>query len=80
MFAGQSAVTILLDSHAALLCQRPRANVARFPAIFVELDTPEGVRSGKYLDQAGRWDYTVKVYPNAPVNTRHDRMAFRQSQ
>lgn len=26
------------------------------------------------LDQAGRWDYIVKVYPNTPVNARHDLM------
>ena len=26
------------------------------------------------LDQARRRDYTVKVYPNAPVNARHDLM------
>ena len=46
-------------------------------AVFGELDTPEGVKANvrairQILDQAGRRDYTVKVYPNGPVNARHN--------
>lgn len=42
-------------------------------AIFGELDTPEGVKAEvrairQILDQAGRRDYTVKVYPNGSHN------------
>lgn len=42
-------------------------------AIFGELDTPEGVKANvraikQILDQAGRRDYTVKVYPNGSHN------------
>ena len=42
-------------------------------AIFGELDTPEGVEANEsairqILDQAGRRDYTVKVYPNGSHN------------
>src|SRR5688572_6373162 len=49
-------------------------------AIFGELDTPEAVKANvrairQILDQAGRRDYTVKVYPNGP-----DGGSFRQSQ
>ncbi len=45
------------------------------------LDTPEGVKANvrairQIPDQAGRRDYTVKVYPNAPVNARHNLMAI----
>ena len=37
----------------------------------------EGVKANvrpirQILDQAARRDYTVKVYPNAPVNARHN--------
>jgi len=42
-------------------------------AIFGELDTPAGVKANvrairQVLDQAGRRDYTVKVYPNGSHN------------
>jgi pimeloyl-ACP methyl ester carboxylesterase len=42
-------------------------------AIFGQLDTPEGVKANvrairQILDQAGRRDYTVKVYPNGSHN------------
>jgi len=42
-------------------------------AVFGELDTPEGVKANvraikQILDQAGRRDYTVKVYPNGAHN------------
>ena len=42
-------------------------------AIFGELDTPEGVKANvrairQILDQAGRRNYTVKVYPNGRHN------------
>jgi hypothetical protein len=42
-------------------------------AIFGELDTPEAVKANvraisQILDQAGRRDYTVKVYPNGSHN------------
>jgi pimeloyl-ACP methyl ester carboxylesterase len=42
-------------------------------AIFGELDTPEGVKAQvraikQIMDQAGRKDYTVKVYPNGSHN------------
>ena len=42
-------------------------------AVFGELDTPEGVEANvrairQILDQAGRRDYTVKVYPNGRHN------------
>jgi hypothetical protein len=42
-------------------------------AIFGGLDTPLGVRANvraikEILDQAGRRDYTVKVYPNGSHN------------
>ena len=42
-------------------------------AIFGELDTPDGVKASvrairQILDQAGRRDYTVKVYPNGSHN------------
>lgn len=42
-------------------------------AIFGELDTPEGVKANvsairQIMDQAGRRDYTVKVYPNGSHN------------
>jgi len=42
-------------------------------AVFGELDTPEGVKANvrairQILDQAGRRDYTVKVYPNGSHN------------
>ena len=42
-------------------------------AVFGELDTPEGVKANvrairQILDQAGRQDYTVKVYPNGTHN------------
>ena len=50
-----------------------RALKAPLLAIFGELDTPEGVKANvsairQILDQAGRRDYTVKVYPNGSHN------------
>jgi len=50
-----------------------RASKAALLAIFGELDTPEGVKAQvraikQILDQAGRRDYTVKVYPNGSHN------------
>ncbi len=50
-----------------------RASKAPLLAIFGELDTPEGVKANvsaiqQILDQAGRKDYTVKVYPNGSHN------------
>ena len=50
-----------------------RASKAPLLAIFGELDTPEGVKAEvrairQILDQAGRRDYTVKVYPNGSHN------------
>jgi uncharacterized protein len=52
-----------------------RASEAPLLAIFGELDTPEGVKANvsairEILDQAGRRDYTIKVYPNGS----HDLM------
>src|SRR5215204_4126144 len=50
-----------------------RASPAPLLAIFGELDTPDGVKANvrairQILDQAGRRDYTVKVYPNGSQN------------
>jgi pimeloyl-ACP methyl ester carboxylesterase len=50
-----------------------RASKAPLLAIFGELDTPEGVKANvralnQVMDQAGRRDYTVKVYPNGSHN------------
>jgi pimeloyl-ACP methyl ester carboxylesterase len=50
-----------------------RASKAPLLAIFGELDTPEGVKANvrairQILDQAGRQDYIVKVYPNGSHN------------
>ena len=50
-----------------------RASKAPLLAIFGELDTPEGVKANvraitQILDQAGRRDYIVKVYPSAVHN------------
>ena len=50
-----------------------RASRAPLLAIFGELDTPKGVEAQvrairQILDQAGRRDYTVKVYPNGSHN------------
>ena len=50
-----------------------RASKAPLLAIFGELDTPEGVKANvsaikKILDDAGRRDYTVRVYPNGSHN------------
>lgn len=50
-----------------------RASRAPLLAIFGELDTPEGVKANvraikQILDQAGRRDYIVKVYPNGSHN------------
>ena len=50
-----------------------RASKAPLLAIFGELDTPEGVKANvsaikQILDQAGRRDYAVKVYPNGRHN------------
>jgi pimeloyl-ACP methyl ester carboxylesterase len=50
-----------------------RASKAPLLAIFGELDTPEGVKANvsaikQIMDQAGRTDYTVKVYPNGSHN------------
>jgi pimeloyl-ACP methyl ester carboxylesterase len=50
-----------------------RASKAPLLAIFGELDTPEGVKANvraikQILDQAGRRDYTVKVYPSGSHN------------
>ena len=67
----------LLDFHAPLLCLRPaptlRLSRAPLLAIFGELDSPEGVKANvraikQIMDQAGRRDYTVKVYPNGGHN------------
>jgi len=50
-----------------------RSSRAPLLAIFGELDTPEGVKANvrairQILDQAGRRDYIVKVYPNGRHN------------
>ena len=50
-----------------------RASKAPLLAIFGELDTPEGVKANvrairQIMDQAGRRDYTVRVYPNGSHN------------
>ena len=50
-----------------------RASKAPLLAIFGELDTPEGVKANvsairQVMDQAGRKDYIVKVYPNGSHN------------
>ena len=50
-----------------------RASPAPLLAIFGELDSPEGVKANvraikQILDQAGRKDYVVKVYPNGSHN------------
>jgi len=50
-----------------------RASKAPLLAIFGELDTPEGVKANvrairQILDEAGRQDYTIKVYPNGSHN------------
>jgi len=50
-----------------------QASKAPLLAIFGELDTPEGVKANVHaitqiLDQAGRRDYIVKVYPNGSHN------------
>ena len=50
-----------------------RASKAPLLAIFGELDTPEGVKANvraikQTMDQAGRKDYIVKVYPNGRHN------------
>lgn len=50
-----------------------RASKAPLLAIFGELDTPEGVIANvsaitQIMDQAGRKDYTIKVYPNGSHN------------
>jgi hypothetical protein len=87
-----------MDSHAALLCLRPVADLADFadfemPAAgrIGELDTPEGVKANvraikQILDQAGRRDYTVKVYPNGshnlmevPPDNRNEQVRLKRS-
>ncbi|HWN09693.1 MAG TPA: alpha/beta fold hydrolase [Pyrinomonadaceae bacterium] len=50
-----------------------RASPAPLLAIFGELDSPEGVKANvrairQILDQAGRKDYIVRVYPNGSHN------------
>ena len=50
-----------------------RASPAPLLAIFGELDSPEGVKAQvsairQIMDQAGRRDYTIKVYPNGSHN------------
>ena len=50
-----------------------RASKAPLLAIFGELDTPEGVKANvrairQILDEAGRRDYIVKIYPNGGHN------------
>jgi pimeloyl-ACP methyl ester carboxylesterase len=50
-----------------------RASKAPLLALFGELDTPEGVKANvsaikQVLDQAGRKDYVVKIYPNGSHN------------
>jgi pimeloyl-ACP methyl ester carboxylesterase len=50
-----------------------RASKAPLLAIFGELDSPEGVKANvraikQIMDQAGRTDYTVKVYQNGSHN------------
>jgi pimeloyl-ACP methyl ester carboxylesterase len=50
-----------------------RASKAPLLAIFGELDTPEGVKANvraitQIMNQAGRRDYTIKVYPNGRHN------------
>jgi pimeloyl-ACP methyl ester carboxylesterase len=50
-----------------------RSMKAPLLAIFGELDTPKGVEAEvraikQIMDQAGRRDYTIKVYPNAVHN------------
>ena len=49
------------------------ASPAPLLAIFGELDSPEGVKANvraikQIMDQAGRQDYIVKVYPNGSHN------------
>ena len=50
-----------------------RASKAPLLAIFGELDTPEAVKANvstirQILDQAGRRDYTIKIFPNGTHN------------
>ena len=50
-----------------------RASPAPLLAIFGELDSPEGVKANvsairQIMDQAGRQNYTVRVYPNGSHN------------
>ena len=50
-----------------------RTSKAPLLAIFGDLDTPEGVKAQvsaikQIMDQAGRKDYTIKVYPNGSHN------------
>src|SRR5678816_1937673 len=50
-----------------------RASKAPLLVIFGELDTPEGVKANvsaitQIMDEAGRRDYTIKVYPNGSHN------------
>jgi pimeloyl-ACP methyl ester carboxylesterase len=50
-----------------------RTSTAPLLAIFGELDTPEGVKAQvsaikQIMDQAGRKDYIIKVYPNGSHN------------
>jgi len=50
-----------------------RASKAPLLAIFGDLDTPDGVKAQvsaikQIMDQAGRRDYTIKVYPNGSHN------------
>src|SRR5206468_5605021 len=78
MFAGRRNAMILSGlTCGAFYVYDPapalRASKAPLLAIFGELDTPEAVKANvrairQILDQAGRRDYTVKVYPNGSHN------------
>ena len=76
MFMAQRNATIpsgLTCGASMFTIRRRRYTLQRLLAIFGELDTTEGVKANvsairQILDQAGRRDYTVKVYPNRSHN------------
>jgi len=87
MFEGRINATILsgLTCGAFMSTIRRRRCASKAPllAIFGELDTPEAVKANvrairQILDQAGRRDYTVKVYPKWVAQPDGD--STRQSQ
>ena len=67
-----------------------RTSTAPLLAIFGELDTPEGVKANvraieQIMNQAGRRDYLVKVYPNgshnlmeAPPDNPHEQVRLKR--